>query len=375
MKKIRIVIADSNVQYLDSLAAFMRTSEEASRFIVTFFSTQEKLSSYINQVESIDIMLISPELYSGALKIANETTLILLEDDKISNDNQEYKTIYRYQRLNLLVSNLLAIYYEQNDAANQLLVRSKQAKVLSVYSPVGGSGKTIVAVNLCKQLALTGAKVFYLNLELFNSRKLYFSSAEDNPSLQIFYYVKAESSQLNSKIELLKRYDPYSMVDYFDLEVSADEMLEITEAEVKKLINGIVETGSYDYIVVDLDSSLHERNKAVLKECDQIFWPISNNVQSFFKSKSFLDEQEKLLGNQNIIKDKMHVILNEYSGSVVSSVEDYGIIIDSYLPFVPHWSSIETGSEILNDEIFNQEMQAIIQENLIDTRVGVSTDG
>ncbi|QGS68933.1 hypothetical protein CV093_12395 [Oceanobacillus sp. 143] len=64
----------------------------------------------------------------------------------------------------------------------------------------------------------------------------------------------------------MKKYDPYSMVDYFDIEINADELLEFNESDVKRLINGIVETGSYDYIVIDLDSSLHERNIAALKK-------------------------------------------------------------------------------------------------------------
>ncbi|MFP3489035.1 hypothetical protein R0K20_15640, partial [Staphylococcus sp. SIMBA_130] len=109
--------------------------------------------------------------------------------------------VFRYQRLNQLISSILAIYYERNQSAGKLLARSKKTKVITVYSPIGGCGKTAIATNLSKQLALNHAKVFYLNLELLNTTRLYFTSAEDNPSLQIFYYVKAESPQLLSKIE------------------------------------------------------------------------------------------------------------------------------------------------------------------------------
>ncbi len=60
-------------------------------------------------------------------------------------------------------------------------------------------------------------KVFYLNLELLNTTSLYFLSQEDNPSLQIFYYLKAKPNQLLAKMEKLKKNDPTSRVDYFDL--------------------------------------------------------------------------------------------------------------------------------------------------------------
>lgn len=373
MKKIRIVIADPNTQYMESLAAFMRTSDEASKFILTFFSNREHLSSYINQGENIDILLISPELYDDTLNIDHQVTLILLEDDQIADRGDEVKTVYRYQRLNQLVSSVLSIYYEQNITANQLLARSKEAKVISVYSPAGGTGKTTIAVNLCKQLALTGSKVFYLNLETFNSTKLYFTSEEDNPSLQIFYYIKTNMTQLSSKIEALKKYDPYSMVDYFDLEVSADEMLEVTGKEVKKLINGIVDTGSYDYIVVDLDSSLHERNKSVLIECDQIIWPIKNDAQSFFKSNAFLAEEEKIIGKENIIKDKMLVIVNQFEGHLHNQKEGLEFTISGYLPYVPAWMTDQNAPTLLNNDIFNQEIQAIIYNFVMNEKVGVTS--
>ncbi|AXI09543.1 hypothetical protein CUC15_11690 [Oceanobacillus zhaokaii] len=365
MKKLRIVVADENLDYVESLASYLRTAEESSRFIVTYFTSTEKLELYLDQGESIDILLISPGIYHTNLKVLNDTSFIFLDDDKLTAGSTEHNSVYRYQRLGQLVSNMLAIYYDRNQTAGKYLARSKQTKVLSVYSPVGGAGKTTIAVNLSKQLALNNAKVFYLNLELINTTSLYFSSSEDNPSLQIFYYVKAESPQLLSKIEALKKYDPYSMVDYFDIEINADELLEFNESDVKRLINGIVETGSYDYIVIDLDSSLHERNIAALKESDQVIWPVANDVQSMLKTESFFEEEEKLVGKENIIKDKLLILQNKYLDTGLRTTNDYSIVIEGNLPFIENWLTTQSSIEILGNDLFNQELQGIIQSKII----------
>ncbi|GAQ19895.1 ParA-like protein [Oceanobacillus picturae] len=370
MKKIRVVILDDNKNYLESLSAFMRTSEETNQFIVTCFTEAANLHTYIQQGQQIDILLISTSLLTEDLQVNPGTTIMTLEDDEVKGKDG-LNAIYRYQRLNQLISSMLAIYYEHNEVAGRLLSRSKQTRVIASYSTSGGAGKTTVAVNLSKQLALTDAKVFYLNLELFNSTSLYFTSAEDRPSLQIFYYVKAETEQLRSKLEALKKYDPYSMVDYFDLEISADEMLEMSEKDVGKLVNGIVETGTYDYVVVDLDSSLHERNIAVLKEADHVIWTIVNDVQSQLKLKSFFAEEEKLVGKENLVKDKTHVLLNKHIGTPVQHIEAAEMSIDGYLPYIETWSSMQSSSEILGNELFNQELQAIIQDKIIPVREGV----
>ncbi|WP_099158601.1 AAA family ATPase [Virgibacillus ndiopensis] len=373
MKKIRLIVADNNELYLESLAAYLRSSSDSTRFIVSLFSKTETLEMYINQGENIDILLINPQMFTDSLKVSQSTIIIFLDDDKVAKPTNNYASVYRYQRLNQLVSDVLAIYYQENELAGMLLARSKQTSVLSVFSPVGGSGKTTVAINLCKQLALNGSKVFYLNLELLNTTKLYFSSLEDNPSLQILYYIKAESNQLLSKIESLKKYDPYSMVDYFDIEISAEEMLELNESDVNKLINSVVQTGSYDYIVVDLDSSLHKRNIAALKECDQVIWNISNDIQSLLKSKSLLVEEEKLFGEENILQDKLLVIMNKYNGTMVGSTEDFDLSIDGFLPLIPSWSTLQSGSEILGNDLFNQEIQAIIRGKIVREQEGVTS--
>lgn len=376
MKKIRIVVGDSNSNYLESLAAFFRRSEHKSRFIVTYFSQKEKMEAFLRDSETTDILLLSTDFHTQGSYIQQEASIILLEDDNIKAKKENgTQSVYRYQRLDQLVSQVLSFYYERNQSAGKLLARSKQTKVLSVFSPAGGSGKSVLAANLCKQLALNDNKTFYLNLELMNTTSLYFTSSEDNPSLQIFYYVKSESPQLLSKIEALKKYDPYSMVDYFDVAVSADEMLDIKEEDVIRLVNGIVETGSYDYVVVDLDSSLHERNLAAIKEADQIIWPISNDHQSLLKTKAFFEEEAKLAGKENIIRDKTTILINKFNGNLSGEPESYGITIDGYLPFVESWLETRSGSELLGNEYFNTELLKILKEEILLGAEEVTTVG
>ncbi len=337
----------------------------------TYFSDAQLLQSYIDNGESIDIVLISPDLYTAEMKLPDDVLIVLLEDDALSMRTDSVLTVYRYQRLGQLITTVMGYYYEHNETAGRQFVRSKHASVISVFSPMGGVGKTTVAVNLCKQLALNGERVFYLNLETIPSGSLFFSSEEDNPSLQIFYYAKQETGQLLSKIEALKKYDPYSMVDYFDIAIQAAEMLELKEMEIKRLINGIVDTGVYDYIIIDLDSSLHERSKVALLESDQVFWINTNDHQSMLKTKAILAEEEQLFGKENVLKDKLSIILNKYNGTSLLDLGETEITIDGYLPFVDDWLSIQSGAEILRNDLFNQEMQQIVYHLLLKMKEGV----
>lgn len=366
MKKIRIVVADHEKSYIESFSAYLRNSEEANRFIPTYFTSWNVLREFLDSNGIMDILLISPKLYDDSLKIPEGTTLIFLEDEDMDHEvDSSRQSVYRYQRLDNLLSNLLSIYYENNQQASKLLARSKKTKVLTVYSPVGGSGKTTLAVNLSKQLALNHLKVFYLNLELLNSTSLYFISEEDSPSLQIFYYVKSESEQLLSKIEALRKYDPHASVYYFDVSTSAVELLELTSANVKRLIDVIIESGAYDYIIVDLDSSIHERNIAAIQECNQLIWPVGNDEQSFFKTKAFFDEEEELFGKENIIKDKVLLVMNKFNGHAANFAAEYELSVDAYFPFIESWVHGVGEKTILENDAYNQDLQSFIQEKIL----------
>ncbi|HLR03159.1 MAG TPA: AAA family ATPase [Virgibacillus sp.] len=364
MKKIRMVVADNNKDYLESFAGFMRSSNESSRFIMTYFSDIDRLNTYIQRGDIIDILLISPDLYDEELPLSGDVTTIFLEDDVIEESNKAY-SVYRYQRLDQILSDILSVYYEKNKIAGEMLARSKETQIFAVFSPSGGSGKTTIAVNLCKQLALNDLKVFYLNSETFNTSRLYFSSQDDDYSLKILYYVKSKTEQLLSKIEQLKKHDPDVGVDYFDLETNAEEMLELTEKEIHHLLNGLVQTGAYDYIIVDLDSSIHTRNIAMLKESDWIVWPMGNNPQSIYQSESFFEEEENVFGKKNIIKDKLLVLLNKHTGHNAFDLSEAGFPIDGNLPFINEWTQQTSGKEVMENEMFNNELQKIIRNKIL----------
>src|SRR5699024_8708146 len=123
-----------------------------------------------------------------------------------------------------------------------------------------------------RQLVLQDHKVFYLNLESLHSTSLFLTSSQEHLSTQILYYIKANQAQLEEKIRSLKVTDPYFQVDYFNLPANAKEMEDLTQENVDTLVAALMDMEVYDYILIDLDSSLNNRNKAALRQSDLIFW-------------------------------------------------------------------------------------------------------
>src|SRR6185437_14889754 len=184
----------------------MMSSNLQSKFEVKLFSSSTSIEAYIGSGQGYDILLIQPDLFHENLNLGEKSMIFFLQENVQKREDSE-QFVFKYQPLNKIISNVLSVYYERHSTFTGVARKGIKTKVISVYSPIGGVGKTTVSVNMCKQLALKGSKVFYLNLEFLNTTSLYFKSPEDLPSLQVLYYLKARPEQLLSKIESLKKFD------------------------------------------------------------------------------------------------------------------------------------------------------------------------
>ncbi len=63
-------------------------------------------------------------------------------------------------------------------------------------------------------------------------------------------------------------------------------MTDVTQAEIEQLIQLLVESEEYHYIIIDQDSLVHAVTKAVLQKSDQIIWLLNNDLQSFQKKRA-----------------------------------------------------------------------------------------
>lgn len=271
MKKLCMIMADPDVSYMESVSAYIRVSRHWDEFDLKLFSSSERLLDFLETRSSYDILLISNRFLSSLDNGHQEDAIVLLEENEPLQFSPAQQTLFKYQPLDQLLSSIVSIYRSSfKKAAFQENEKSK-TKVISVFSGSGGSGKTTFAINLSRQMAKEHRKVFYLNLELSHSTPLFLSSSEPHQSSQILYYVKTHPEQAQSKIESLKKFDPQAKVDFFDFMVSPQEMTDLTGQETEILISAIAETNYYDALIIDLESSLNERIKAVLKKARIFF--------------------------------------------------------------------------------------------------------
>src|SRR5699024_8518715 len=164
--------------------------------------------------------------------------------------------------------------------------------------------------------------------------------------------------QLSEKMEDFIAVDDDTSIPFFYFLSSAEEMVDLNEAEIQLLIEELVNLQNYDYIVIDLDSSINSTVLTALRKSDHVLWLLSNDMYSFYKTSYLLEELHGFL-NDGSFSDRVTLVLNRYTGAVDSELANTGIEINHYLPYIPEWKQLVT-REQLDNPVFAEYVEKLM---------------
>ncbi|GIP32674.1 AAA family ATPase [Paenibacillus sp. J2TS4] len=346
MEKWLIAILDDDQMYVNILLNYVRTSEYRSKVIVKSFTEPGMLEQ---ADDSFDLILINPELSASGLPSTIPVAKLV---DEITVPDDSALEVYRYQPLNQLFSRLIAYMLDKPAPGRLTGNENGRTRVLSVYSAVGGCGKTVLAANLATMLAFRGAKVFYLSLEAARSAPIFPTDREKRPFERLLYYLQADSPYARSKLEQYKSIDPESKVEYVDPCESLQEMEEMTEEDARKLLS-LLRQSDYDYVIVDCDSERHARIWAALAASDRILWLVEDDLNHLTKTKAIYNHFCEKIGPLAV---DVSFVLNKYTGSIVNDIGSFGYVLFGQLPFVFDWQNVHSASQLLSDSTYRAQL-------------------
>src|SRR5262249_24641646 len=167
--------------------------------------------------------------------------------------------------------------------------RERQAHVIVVYSPQGGSGKTTIATNLAAGLMKEGTKVLLMDCSL------------QFGDVGVFLNLQAQ----NNIIDLVKDVDDLDMDLVENVLVTHDTGLKVLLAPIRPedaelvpadKVPTLVEklSTSFDYIVVDLSSQLNDLAIGLFDIAERILLVITPTLPAVKSTKTVLTLMEAL---------------------------------------------------------------------------------
>ncbi|WP_172840500.1 AAA family ATPase [Virgibacillus phasianinus] len=354
MNKINIVLLTKDINYANYFSNFMMNPNNDDKFLSKIFTDPETFKANTRNKKQ-HILLTDIEIPDDDI-LAFDRVIILSEDQHTYSN--ESLTIYKYQPLKELLSQVLAIYYEANGKLNPIVNNKEKEQVVSFYSGSGGVGKTLFSLCLAKHLAIQSKRVFYLNLEELHTTNLYFKQ-EKPSSAEVFYYLRNNKEQLVGKIESLKSRDSLTNIDYFSLPILPEEMQQSTEEDIATLIQALRETQNYDYIIIDLDCSIHERNVTALGNSDEIIWLLSTDETSFTRTQNIFNNDLLDLGED---RSKIHFVLNKVSDTLFDGFNGFNFSIETHIPFNSRWLQLSEEAKMQEDTHVGEQLHKLLKE-------------
>lgn len=362
MGQLSLLIADVDEGYSKGIANYI-CSRDPINFQVKYFTNSNALNSFLQQNRVVDVVLVCLELYDEVKSKVESKLTIILSQGVAPKEYSSCEIINKYQTGEKLINNILYLYSKANSEEIHISNRRKDTRIVGVYSPAGGSGKTTIAASLAIQCADRGMTVFYLNLEHIQSTNTYFDFCNEQSLSYALYYVKEKNKNLGFKLNSLKSTDPCTGVHYFCPPQNVLELDEISIDEYETLINELKSSGNYDAIFIDMSSSFDNKTVSMFKLCDRVVVTSTGDPPAKQRFDILLDNLERLnQAREWGLTDKTIYVLNKYNSDIHESDISSGNTI-TFRCKLPQFTSytIQQGSRIIiNDFAFQKAIDELI---------------
>lgn len=302
---IKMAIADRNVEYVERMINVLEGYEEIKLSVYTEKAALEQALAS----RSFDVLLFDASLYDGQEETKHAALTVMLSNDteEIPEGCRSFHRISKYQRISKIYQQVLELYAEVCSDAGLLNSQARTA-FIAFYSPAGGTGKTSLALAAAMRLAARGYKTFYLNLEDIPSED-FFLAQEGERGLSDLVSCMGENINFTLKVQSLLQNKTENMY-YLNHFNSPNDVYEMTEEELEKLIEELGKTRLFQAIVMDMGVALDRKAMKVFEAADKIVLVEKADAPASRKLSHFLTQAHIM----NEHGDKMLRVLNFDTG-------------------------------------------------------------
>ncbi|WP_438347424.1 hypothetical protein ACP8HI_17200 [Paenibacillus sp. FA6] len=379
----RVVLAVQESDYIEPLLRYVHSSEYGDKMRIVAFTEVSQFMKYMNGSERPEV-IVGESVFLAPWLEQGEQTVTWIVLDEMGQDSLQGPVLAKYQPLPQLLDSILHLSRRKGVVATSRA--TGETTMVGILSAVGGSGKTTTALNIAKQLGSSGLSVFYLSLETMNSSAVFprqIRSGESGTGLsRLLYELKAAQETKDYSCISIPSYVVHHegiKADMFEPLTNIKEWIQMSKSDVCQLMKLIADSGQYDVIIADTDSSAEDRCEAVMEACGSLVWLLLDDVISMHKSGqwlSFLERNNPTLYSDMMLKSKF--IVNRYVGSLANTLPSTIEHIDGVLPYIPSWKQVSHEEILLSSPIFQRDILNLCREwvgDLVSATVGGEPHG
>jgi MinD-like ATPase involved in chromosome partitioning or flagellar assembly len=296
--RVKLLIATQDIMYTGLTSEYI-SEKYIDTIEVSVCNTSECMQEML-LTHRYDVALIDAKLFKDAETESIHLPMLLWSEHETDDASDKFIRIRKHQRISSIVAEVL----EQCSkvSGNKRSRSSGKTNITAVWSPIGGVGKTTVALAYCAFYANEGKDVFYLSLESFSSIPVFFSGRGKSIST---VFEMLDSNEGNVKMLVQGICCQENGITYLCCPDNYDDINVLTAANISELVTSCAEIT--DELVIDLSCVCDLRTKRIFE--------LANRVLLVTEPSSFSQTKLSQFTTQNdvfeSIKEKTTLIANK----------------------------------------------------------------
>lgn len=215
MGKLSLIVAAKEPEYVRRLAEYIREAPAGAEWQMTACTQPQALRQYVRGGYPADLLLLQPEFEAHVRDVVQEALPVVHLVPFITDSGKpqivQFQSLPRLiQQLNMQLSHIRGFRHKAG--------QPESAIMLSLFSSMGGMGKTTLALNIAREASEAGKRVFYFNLEPYNASDLYLresgEGSEQDYSM-LLYVLQSKPDQVRQQLAASTRRSTELGIDYF----------------------------------------------------------------------------------------------------------------------------------------------------------------
>ena len=309
--KIKLAILEKDLNYLNKIVTVF--NQKYSDKIQVYSFTDMAVAMNVFNNTTVDVFIAGEMFQINQDKLPSRCAFAYFVDSPDIDMLGDVKCICKFQKVELIYKQILSIYAEKAENITGYSINEESSQIIAFFSPSGGSGASTVAVSCALHFVSQGKRVLYLNLEKFGFTDIFFSAEGQFDMSDIIFALKSRKMNLAMKLESCVKRDSSGVYFYSSPKQSFD-MVELNYDDIFRLISELQITGSYDYIIVDVDFDMSNDFIKLLNKFSRIVITCTGSEISNSKIFRFYDAMLLTERNNDIsILNKTCLIYNKFS--------------------------------------------------------------
>ena len=334
MKRARIIIADTDVNYILSLQQKF-VEDFSDRADLEIITDREYFETLFSEPQKAEILIVSEELYDRTLQKHNITHVFLMTEQAEEGSTAELNVnrIYKYTGIRDIFHVITA---QSSDVLQTEAGKKREAQIVVVTSASGGVGKTTTAMGLAAALSKNYRRVLYINTDSLQTFQHLLRNRTPISGNDIYSELMHADDDIYRRIRHVIRKEMFSYLPPFKAALIS---LGLGPDIFEKVAASARSSGDFDVVLIDADSSFDENKTKLLELADKVIFVTGQNAASVTATNILIE-------NINGIDSEKYVFLcndfdREADNALISSQIPLKFGVSEYVEHFYHYDRMK----------------------------------